>query len=525
MNIATKVTPNISATKDVSLEDKYVSDNKYILDNGDKCLNVTELEDGKYIDKQLKKVIDDNNIKAFNVKISDARVESFDIKTIVCGQAPDTAPHMTLKGTDPWIIELGSTGSNPDQGFEVSGLQTGDTFSKYIKYYDKDNNVIYEETSEDNAATTNITSTWALASTKNTLSTSSLTTYLAEYRVVAKDSNNDVIFDETLHRRIRVADTTAPVIIVNDEYKNIITLDTTYNLNNLFTIQDISPVTTKITTNLTLGVRGKYKVTITATDRSGNKSTKTVYVTVTNDTGATFVQAGPTDTHKGIVYINPVNPSVVCNAENSTPKIERGHSYGPNDSGCMKFYIYDDDGDTYKMILNINILNVCAGTNVEGNVIMYTPGWYGNPRNITANEVAHIVGADRQDTLKWDVSKTYAGDPTDLDTQKGWIYLDGSGNTYSGWQTAVANSENLSRYYWLYDYTYVCAANGCQTELEYFPNGYWTPDFDWPSCWKMSGSCLWGVSKEGKLVGQSESSSFTEFGIRPVIELPKELFE
>lgn len=27
MNIATKVTPNIIATKDVSLEDKYVSDN------------------------------------------------------------------------------------------------------------------------------------------------------------------------------------------------------------------------------------------------------------------------------------------------------------------------------------------------------------------------------------------------------------------------------------------------------------------------------------------------------------------
>ena len=230
----------------------------------------------------------------------------------------------------------------------------------------------------------------------------------------------------------------------------------------------------------------------------------------------------PNATHKGIVYLNPTDLSMKCNAGNSGLTIEEPSLFNapiPDSSGCLKFYIYDDEGDTYKMILNYNYVRRVGGTFAES--AGHIAGWVGNPRTPTAAEIAHIVGADRDDTVKWNLSKTYTSNVTDLNTQKSWIYLDGSGNTYSGWQTAVANSENLSRYAWLFDYTFQCESAGCETSIPNYPNGYWTSDFDWPTCWTMSGSCLWAVMANGKLEGHAERDDL-DVGIRPVIELPKE---
>ena len=64
-------------------------------------------------------------------------------------------------------------------------------------------------------------------------------------------------------------------------------------------------------------------------------------------TGATYVAPTSTDTHKGIVYFDPTNLSKKCTAENSVSTTE-------TKEGCMKWYIYNDDDDTYKLILDHN---------------------------------------------------------------------------------------------------------------------------------------------------------------------------
>ena len=235
------------------------------------------------------------------------------------------------------------------------------------------------------------------------------------------------------------------------------------------------------------------EATITATTVNGISATATITVV----TRPVKISAGPNDTHKGIVYMNPKNLSVSCSESNS--QIGTGSA---NASGCMKFYIFDDEGSNYKLIVDHNTSST---------------GWLGSPRNISANEVAHIVGADRQDTIKWDSSKSWG---TNKETQKSWFYLDGSGSDYTGWQTQVANSSNQSRYYWLFDYLLSCSNAGCRANSNSYPNGYRTSDSDNSSCWTMSGGCFLAVSNAGKLQGYADRNS-SDMGSRPVITIPK----
>ena len=70
------------------------------------------------------------------------------------------------------------------------------------------------------------------------------------------------------------------------------------------------------------------------------------------DVGPTKVDPTSTDTHKGIVYLDPTNLSNTCNASNSVSTTE-------TKTGCTKWYIYDDEGDTYKMILGV-LADLCV---------------------------------------------------------------------------------------------------------------------------------------------------------------------
>ena len=246
-----------------------------------------------------------------------------------------------------------------------------------------------------------------------------------------------------------------------------------------------------------------------------------------NKFGGTFVAAIQSDTHKGIVYLDPLDLSRICTAEDAAKNVNKYGTPTERRSGCMKFYIYDDSGDTYKMILDHNT-GLLRAFDSYWDYSLDTQGWAGNPRQITANEIAHIVGTDKEDTLQWEQSKSIG---KKVGTYVDWFYLDGSGNTYDGWQKQKANSENTSKYAWLFDYTANCKKYGCSVEdnNEYhIPDsasltamtGYITDD-------TVSGDGLgtWSILHDGVLYGDRSNNANLGIGFRPVITLSKKIIE
>lgn len=253
-----------------------------------------------------------------------------------------------------------------------------------------------------------------------------------------------------------------------------------------------------------------------------------------NSFGGTKVAAGVNDTHKGIVYLNPINLTATCNASLASQNINNNGTPTGINTGCMKFYIYDDSGLNYKMILDHNTSGDVAwnssGTNTTMNEVATrlsedTEGWVGNPRLITANEVAHIVGADT--LLQWAQDKPWG---TTIGTQAAWFYLDGSGNSYSTWQVQVANGTNKSRYAWLYDNISGCSVNGCEnqdTNSYPYPTklsstssgvyGYWTSNTV-----SNDTDCAWRINRQGSFNCNSVTIN-NDYGVRPVITLEKRL--
>ena len=226
-------------------------------------------------------------------------------------------------------------------------------------------------------------------------------------------------------------------------------------------------------------------------DKECNNSNSTV------SNGPTKVEPTSTDTHKGIVYLDPTDLKNSCNASNS--KSETGTK-----TGCMKWYIYSEDDNSYTMILDHNTTATVAWNSTGSNTEMKevktalesdTSTWDKSlkARLITANEIAKITGNTSFD------EKTATYDK--------WFYLDNNK------QTQVANSTNKSKYAWLYDYTYGCKEYGCNIE-DSILNGYWT------STPVVGGTDrVWRVYRKDAL--DNCTSSNTDFGVRPVITVSK----
>ena len=203
---------------------------------------------------------------------------------------------------------------------------------------------------------------------------------------------------------------------------------------------------------------------------------------------------------KGVTYLNPKDLTVECTESNS--QIGTGAA---NPSGCMKFYVYDDSGDNYKLILDHNTTDKAAyetsGTykeyaqaSIKAVVDSDTSGWVGSPGLITANEIATITN-----------TTTFNGNSSK------WFYFDGTGTNK---QTQIANSSEKSEYAWLFDYTNGCTNYGCNI-VDSNTFGYWvsSPVSD-------DSNSSWRVYVDGSLSSYYVGDSFY-FGIRPVITIPK----
>lgn len=207
---------------------------------------------------------------------------------------------------------------------------------------------------------------------------------------------------------------------------------------------------------------------------------------------------------------------------------------------CLKWYAFNDteSSTTLNLLLETEI-NYSKWNSTNSNTTMLEvetalanltleSDWQVTPRLITADEIANIVGASNDATLKFTAAKTYVASPTtlDLETEVSWLYLDGGANTnrtsYStsdGWQKQFADDTTKSNYAWLYDDTNSCMIYGCNEESLYSSGdyAYWTSS-------KVVGSTtdVWVVNREGKLtVGASNQT----YQVRPVITISKILLQ
>ncbi len=203
-------------------------------------------------------------------------------------------------------------------------------------------------------------------------------------------------------------------------------------------------------------------------------------------------------THKGIVYLNPKNLTVKCNESNSQIGTDEA-----NPSGCMKFYIFDDSGDTYKMILDHNTTEMVEWNSDRTNKSMKeakvalekdTSEWAGNPRLITAKEVAKVTNTQAFDGKAYDNISF--------------------GKKTSEEQTISEVEEMRHKYAWLFDYTYNCKIYNCNVAGSN-ATGYWTST---PHA--EDSERVWYVKNIGTL-SSSPADYELGYGIRPVIELKK----
>ena len=224
-------------------------------------------------------------------------------------------------------------------------------------------------------------------------------------------------------------------------------------------------------------------------------------------------------TYLGIVYLDPTNLENKCTSANSV-------STTGTKTGCMKWYIYKDLGDSYKMILDHNTtarLNTSerTGWNNDNINVEYKEsnayaeiqdlkksvenggsGWVVEPDIIEASEVAEIVG--------------YSG----FTSTNSWFYLDSKNKTRTN------NMQGTSNYAWLFDNLgwsdFGCTDYGCNVNNATGDNisgAYWTKTKYGEA---GAGSNVRNVNRNGTLNNTYANNS--GYGVRPVIEISKSLF-
>ncbi len=213
-----------------------------------------------------------------------------------------------------------------------------------------------------------------------------------------------------------------------------------------------------------------------------------------NPTTTPEVAVLPAGLTKGTaVYVNPETKSV-CNETDAV-------STTGTKTGCMKWYVYKDNGNgTYQLILDHNTTATVAwnssGSNADGMAEVAATlesdktGWNSslNARLITADEIAEITG-----------NTSFSGATSDK-----WFYFD------SNSQTQTVTSQGASNYAWLFDYTTLCTNYGCNI-ADNSNYGYWTSTLV-----SDRAEFAWHVGRAGFLY-RSNFNYDGSYGVRPVI--------
>ena len=243
-------------------------------------------------------------------------------------------------------------------------------------------------------------------------------------------------------------------------------------------------------------------------------------------TGPTMEVASETNTHKGIIYLDPTDLTKTCTKEQAESNLNENGTPTEVKTGCMKWYIYSEDESNYTMILDHNTTARIMWNDSNRNVayeqsnlyavvedLKTTSGWKVNPRLITAEEINTITGKTGFDSTN----------------SSSWYYLD----TKTQAQETFTESKR-SKYYWLYNNLNRCKTDttdyGCTIEdnNKYPIYGNTTTGNIW-SYWTQtilgtagSDSRIWSVNNNGTLRNGAADNG-AGYGIRPVITINKSI--
>ena len=176
--------------------------------------------------------------------------------------------------------------------------------------------------------------------------------------------------------------------------------------------------------------------------------------------------------------------------------------------GCMKWYTFggNNKSDKVNLLLDHNTTALVAwntnddntdSSQIDEKVADDTIGWVGNPRLITADEIAQITG-----NTTFDSATTGAS---------GYFFFDTNTGNYD-----PNRGPGTSKYAWLFDRTSTCINYGCNIE-DSSTYGYWTSTAIYSSL-----SNVWNIYYNGTLDDYMASHS-NDGGIRPVITISKSI--
>ena len=331
----------------------------------------------------------------------------------------------------------------------------------------------------------------------------------------------DVSYDETTNKYVAI---------------KLETYSITYNLTNVSRDNSNgSSITTKDVKTLNFTANKGYRlsegITVSGATSVWNKETGTLILSkATGDVTVTIVgEEIPLYKNGEVVYFNVTTGEKCISSDYTETQSNTGTK-----RGCMKFYVFNDDGkDTVNLILdhnttakvvwNSSVSNVNGPKEILPQLKNDTSSWKGTetPSNyvidqteqkkgyakytidystykarlITANEVAQITG-----NTTWDER-----------TDNRDFYFD----TNTGTESLTCKSGDTSgcKYGWLYDRTATdCTTNGCLNNSDKETYGYWTAS---PF---VAYDLSWFVFSRAGLVSGMVSNS-RNGGVRPVIEV------
>ena len=249
--------------------------------------------------------------------------------------------------------------------------------------------------------------------------------------------------------------------------------------------------------------------------KTSNKPNTPTTFSDSNNSDSVILSTGG-ESYKGIVYLDPTDINASCDEKKAKSNVNSQGKYTGVKKGCMKFYIFDDSGDSYKLLLDHDITG-CVQWNSEGTAFQEnteegnfkgkdmkeikerleidTEGWVGNPRLITADEIAAIVG-----NTSWSTDKATSIDSLEFrDSDYSWLY----DNLYN---LNLDSGNNNQDYY-------------CSDPNSFPITSYWTSS---PTHGEISsyswGGAYWAVSDGGYLTPKIPAQYSA---IRPVITIPK----
>ena len=266
------------------------------------------------------------------------------------------------------------------------------------------------------------------------------------------------------------------------------------------------------------------KMTVGSYEVSYNPTTKKYEATEKETSTKTYANGEA-------VYFN-VTTGEKCTSSDYT---ETQSKTGTN-SGCMKFYAFNDDGgDKVNLLLDHNTTalgfwnsggsNASAQEDILIQLDEDTESWQGTetPSNYTMDQTGQTSntkytidysGYKARLITAQEIAKITGNDSWDEKTANSFYYFDSKTTTES--TTCTSGDTSGCSYGWLYDRTNnKCTTYGCLNNSNQTTYGYWTA-----SSYAADSRSAWTVAYLGRvgtyLVGRSDL-----YGVRPVIEVLK----